>query len=319
MASIKDIAKKLNLSVATVSYALRDDKKISEATKAKVTACAKELNYIYNPIASVMQGQDSKIIGVLIHDFGGNFFGDVLQGIRLELENYGYEMVVSSSLKSFEMLLHNFFDGAIIFSDRIDSKKLEEFCARNYPLVFMDREYLGQNISSVTYDNFQGVQIACEILKQVNHKLIYVLLGNDSNFDANQRKQALITMLPSLSNVELVDGDFTQECGYKFALDYQIESLDCAVLCFNDEMLLGVYRAINDKKKIGKSISLIGFDNIDLLAYLNPPLSSIGIDRQKWGQVSAQQLVSQLQGNNTLNKKMEVKMNEGKSINQLSE
>lgn len=315
MASIKDIAKHLNLSVATVSYALRDDVKISEKTRLRVKQAAKELNYIYNPIASVMQGQHSKIIGVLIHDFGGNFFGDVLRGIRQELESCGYEMIVSSSVTSFEMLLHNFFDGAIIFSDRILQEQMDEYSKRRYPLVVMDRVYASDTISSVTLDNKMGVKIAYDKIISSNKQKLYVLTGPNQNFDANERMLALQVLLANTTlDISWENGDFTQECGYEFAKRVSLESKDCAVLCFNDEMLLGIYQAIQNKDIIGKQLALLGFDNIDILAYLSPQLSSVGVDRFRWGQVSAKTLVAKLQGETKQNIRIEVKLNNGKSI-----
>lgn len=315
MASIKDIAKQLDLSVATVSYALRNDKKISEKTRMRVQQAAKEMNYIYNPIASVMQGQHSKMIGVLIHDFGGNFFGDVLRGIREELEFAGYEMVVSSSLTSFEMLLHNFFDGAIIFSDRVLEEHMLEFSRRQYPLVVMDRVFESDTISCVTLDNQMGAKIAYDQIILSNKQKLYILAGPVNNFDADERLSAIKALLLNTHlDVEWIPGDFTQKCGYDFAVQYAIENQACTILCFNDEMLLGVYQAIQNKSIISKQVSLLGFDNIDILSYLTPKLSSVGVDRFRWGKISAQTLVSQLKGMPKQNIRIEVKLNDNKSI-----
>lgn len=315
MTSIKDIANQLNVSVSTVSYALRGDTKISEKTRLRVQEAAKRMNYVPNTVARVMQGQGSRIIGVLIHDYGGHFFGDVLQGIRSELEKNGYEMVVSSSISSFRLLLYNFFEAAIILSQDVNEKDIENFIASNHRIVLMDRIMNHDMISCVTIDNEQGVDIAMEKLVAAKHQKMYVLTGPKHNYDARVRLQRVHELMQvSALNIEIIEGDFSFDSGHRFATAYQVESQDCGILCLNDEMAIGVYQAIQEKSIIGKSLSIIGFDNIEILSYLTPRISSIGVDRHAWGRMSAKAILQLLKGEMKGIIKIKVNLNEGNSI-----
>ena len=114
MVGIKDIAKKAGVSISTVSYALNGSSKVTEETRTRIQAIAEELNYVPNMAARTLKRRQTNIIGVYLADYGGSFYGELLEGIKKGLALFDYEMIVCSGKKSHLFIPEKMVDGAII-------------------------------------------------------------------------------------------------------------------------------------------------------------------------------------------------------------
>ncbi|HLU21204.1 MAG TPA: LacI family DNA-binding transcriptional regulator, partial [Bacillaceae bacterium] len=111
MVSIKDIAKQAGVAISTVSYALNGSPKVTEETRAKILAVAKELNYVPNAAARTLKKRKTKIIGAFLTDYGGSFFGELLRGMRKTLNEKGYDLIVCTGKESHRFLPEGIIDG----------------------------------------------------------------------------------------------------------------------------------------------------------------------------------------------------------------
>ena len=171
--NLKQLAKELNLSISTVSKALRDSHEISIATKSAVLAKAKELNYQVNPFASSLRKQKSKTIAVVIPEVVNDFFGPVINGIESVAQEKGYHVLIylthddmQKEVSVIKVLQNGRVDGIMIsLSEQTsDTTHLEQL--KEMPLVFFDRIAEHIDVPKVTTDDFESGMIATEHLIQ---------------------------------------------------------------------------------------------------------------------------------------------------------
>ncbi|WP_210366166.1 LacI family DNA-binding transcriptional regulator [Bacillus sp. REN3] len=295
MVGIKDIAKMAGVSISTVSYALNGSPKVTEETAAKILAIAKELNYVPNAAARSLKKRETKIIGVFLTNYGGAFYGQLLQGIQDALSSKGYELIVCSGKESHRFIPERMIDGAIVLDFSFSSDELIKHADSGHKLVVMDRELDHPNINQVLLDNTAGATLAVDYLIEKGHRKIYAVKGPEGSYDAHQRIIAVRQAVERFADVEYeeIPGDFNKPAG-ELAAEHIVREYTgpAAVFCLNDEMAIGMYNYLaKTEYQIGKDIHIIGFDNIELSQYTQPRLATIDYSERKWGAVSAEHLL----------------------------
>ncbi|MCD4826475.1 MAG: LacI family transcriptional regulator [Acholeplasmataceae bacterium] len=314
MPTIKDVAKKAGVSISTASYALNNLPSVHPETKQRILDAAKSLNYYPNGIARNLKTKKTGNIGVFVYGFSGPIFSDVLEGIRQNLQENGFNIIVSSGKSSENLLNERQVDGAIIFDNNLTDECLKNFASHDFPTFVLDRIIEGKNIYSSVIDN-EGIvyNFIREMVKKGYRDFAYLSGPNDS-FNNNHRydgfKQALKD--ENINDHKYYQGDFTIQGGYQIGQQIGLEEKKPRfVYCANDESAIGLMKALREMKiHVPKDIALAGFDNIYLGEYLTPKLTTIGIDHLKWGKSVAQAL-SDLIKDKKLN---EVKHPEGQII-----
>jgi LacI family transcriptional regulator len=171
--NIKHLAKALDLSISTVSKALRDSHEISAQTKDRVLAKARELNYEVNPFASSLRKQKSKTIAVVIPEVVNDFFGPVINGIESIAQEKGYHVLIylthedmQKEVAMIKLLQNGRVDGIMmsISAQTTDTAHLEELKDKEIPLVFFDRIAQHIDVPKVTTDDHNSSIIATEHL-----------------------------------------------------------------------------------------------------------------------------------------------------------
>lgn len=323
MASIKDIAKKAGVSISTVSYALNGSPKVTEETAAKILAIAKELNYVPNAAARSLKKRETKIIGVFLTNYGGAFYGQLLQGIQDALNSKGYEVIVCSGKESHRFIPERMIDGAIVLDYFFSSKELIRHADAGHKIVVMDRELAHPNINQVLLHNTSGATLAIDHLIEKGHRKIYAVTGPEGSYDATQRIEAVRQAVKRYSDIDYHEllGDFNKPAGEKAAEQIIKEFTEpVAVFCLNDEMAIGMYNYLSKTKyKIGKDVHIIGFDNIELTQYTQPRLATIDYSERKWGAVSAEHLLKLIANEPAENERIYVTLIPGESVQNISE
>ncbi|MEH7886672.1 LacI family DNA-binding transcriptional regulator [Bacillus sp. JJ1609] len=318
MAGIKDIAKRAGVSISTVSYALNGSPKVTEETAAKILAIAKELNYVPNAAARSLKKRETKIIGVFLTNYGGAFYGQLLQGIQDALSSKGYEMIVCGGKESHRFIPERMIDGAIVLDFYFSSEELLKHAEAGHKIVVMDRELEHPNINQVLLHNTSGATLAIDHLIEKGHRKIYTVTGPEGSYDATQRIGAARQAVNRYKDIVYreIPGDFNKPSGEKAAEQIVSEYTEpVAVFCLNDEMAIGMYNYIaKTKYEIGKHIHIIGFDNIELSQYTNPRLATIDYSEQKWGAVSAEHLLKLLANEPVENERIYVTLIPGDSV-----
>lgn len=322
MASIKDIAKLAGVSISTVSYALNGSNKVTEETTARILKIANELNYVPNAAARSLKKRQSNIIGIFLTDFNGNFYGELLQGVKETLNRFNYDLIVCSGLQSHRMIPERLIDGAIILDETFSNEELLKYAEHNHKLVVLDRELNHMNINQVLLDNKAGSTLAMDYLLEQGHNKIYAITGPKGSYDANQRllpvKQA-VERNPHIEFIE-IHGHFDKASGQAAAKQIADQYTEpAAVFCLNDEMAIGLYNELKDNTAliIGKHIHPIGFDNIELSQYVTPRLATIDYSMRKWGALASEQLLKMIEGKSIDHERIYVTLIKGDSVNRV--
>ncbi|GKS12154.1 LacI family transcriptional regulator [Paenibacillus chitinolyticus] len=318
MVSIKDIAKKAGVSISTVSYALNGSPKVTDETCARILAIAKELNYTPNAAARTLKKRESKIIGVFLTDFSGPFYGHLLQGIKEYLNGHDYELIVCSGSQSHRFLPERMIDGAIILDAAFTDEELLQHADRGHKIVVLDRELIHPNINQVLLDNKAGANLAADYVLEKGHRKLYVVAGPQDSYDSDKRLHAVRQTVGRYKDVDCTElpGSFDKESGEKAArCILEAYKEPAAVLCLNDEMAVGVYNTLAESDyRIGEHIHIIGFDNIELSAYVSPRLATIDYSKHKWGALAAEQLLKLIAGEKVEHERIYVTLVRGESV-----
>lgn len=187
-ASLKDIAKKLNISTTTVSWVLSDQgtqKRISKATQDKIWECARELNYRPNLLARGLHTGITGTIGLILPSISDSFYSQVAKVIETEAENYGYTLMIGSSESEIErenriiqMFKSKQIDGLIIAPTKYSKKEISLLCTESYPFVLFDRYFEDLDTNYILINN---EECSYELVRRLildGNKKIAILLTN---------------------------------------------------------------------------------------------------------------------------------------------
>lgn len=316
--TIKQIAKKANVSIATVSRALSGDSKVRPATKKLVLKFAKQLNYNPNIIARNFVRGKSNIIGLVLPDISDEYFSEIIRSIDDTSYLNGYYTMVMSSHENRSltesintMMNSGIVGGFILLIPFINSEIKKVLNSGNIPFVLISGDDNIGDFDVVTTDNYQSAFRMVEFLVKKGYKKIAHISGPPENNDAFLRKKGFRDAC-SKYKVEvrkswLVNGNFTMESGELVCTKLLNEKEKPEVIfAANDMMALGCYKAIHSKgMKIPADIAIAGFDDILISEYANPALTTIRVDTDRIGKVAAERLIEKMIGtvNNVIKKK----------------
>jgi len=317
--TLKQIARELDVSISTVSKALRNSKEISEDTKQKVQAFAKLYNYRPNNIALSLKNRKTKTIGVIIPEIVHHFFSKVIRGIELVANNLGYNVIVGLSNESFskevinmEMLANGSIDGFILSISKEtlqqqDYHHFKETINQGMPIVMFDRVSNEINCDKVIVDDVKGSKKAVEKLLANGCKNIAIVTTKDYVTVGRYRTRGYLRALEEhniIVNPNLilkVDDELVSEDHFEI-LEKEIEQLfnlnkDIdAVFAVNE---LYAIAAVKVARKFGKQIpddiQVIGFTDGVLSKHAIPSLTTVSQHAQKMGEKSAQLLIDRLE------------------------
>lgn len=303
MAGIKDIARQAGVSISTVSYALNGSPKIPDSTRKRIQKIADELNYTPNRAARTLKNQTTRTIGVFLQNYGGQFYSEMIDGMNTMLAEANYDLIVCCGARSHHFIPERMIDGAMILDSSFKTEEILDYAQSGRKIVVLDRILHHQNVSQVLLDNRHGISLAlAHLCHSSSFKNLYLLTGPDHNYDSAERMNAVKGFLKDSDykgHHTVIQGDFTNKSGRAAAK--QIEQCfgnePLSILAMNDEMALGIYEYFQKKKKrIGKDISIIGFDNDMFCQYLSPQLTSVSYSKYEWGYTAAESLVQLIEG-----------------------
>ncbi|MEZ0536469.1 LacI family DNA-binding transcriptional regulator [Caldicellulosiruptoraceae bacterium PP1] len=308
--TIKDVAKKANVSIATVSHVINNTKYVSEELRTKVISAMNELNYTPNSVAKRLRSKKSNIVAlivpVLVDDTSSLFFMTIAQGIENTLKKHGYSVMLSNSNEELErekelIKLFNtqMIDGLIIAPTKDDHNFMNEILDGSYPVVFIDRMPKGYLCDCVLSDNFKGSYEAVHTLIKRGHKKIGFISGSLGITTSDERidgyKRAIIN-----NNLELIYslikiGDANFENGYKFAQELVENEGATALFVANNVMTNGALKYLNDNNiKVPNEVGIIGYDDYQWTQITNPPLSIVKQYPYEMGVKAAEVLLNKI-------------------------
>lgn len=300
--TIKDVAKKANVSIATVSYSINGSPRISEATREHVLKVASELNYVANNNAKQLKQKKSNAIGLFFNSWFGPIYSELVKGIEQACHQNGYDLVACSVYGNESSTAHKYIrdrmvDGAIVLTNSFDDNFIKSVANKDFPVVVLDREVSGPHIYNILIDNFGGAFSATKALINAGCEEIYYFGGPADSYDAQKRFDGYISALGYYKiNVDqslLIEGDFTERSAYTKMKELIEEGKQPkAVFASNDEMAIGIIRAAKEKGiVIPEQMKLIGFDDIQMAELMIPRLSTISHQKVGMGELAAKTLI----------------------------
>ncbi len=308
--TIKHLAEELNITTATVSRALNNHPRISEATKKTVLALADKMNYRRNRIASSLRSGKTHTIGVIIPSAEINFFGSVVHGIESIANEKGYNILLYQSneeaeyeRKAIDTFSDVQVDGVLasIAKDTRDISHYLELKKKGIPLVFFDRSVNMVSIPSVMVDDFKGGYMATEHLLQQGYKRIAHISGQQHLKIFKDRlegyKYALHAAGMEVEESFIYSGNVSIQAG-KDAMEYYYSLVQPpdGIFAVEDFTALGVIKAAREKNiKIPYELGVIGFANESFDEHITPSLSSIDQQTVLMGREAFKLLLDQIE------------------------
>ena len=289
-ATIKDIAKVLNISPAAVSKALHNDSRISTKTKEAVKKVAKELNYQPNHLASALRKGKSKLVGVIVPKTNSNFFSSVIQNIEEVLNKEGYNIIITQSNESFkkecdniDTLLFTQVDGIIasMANETIDLDYYEKIKSKGIPLILFDRGENDLNVDYIGINDYNSSHMIVEHLVQQGCKRIAHIGGYRRTRIFNNRIKGYIDAIKKhhlpIDDELLIESNLTIDDGReKMTQLLALENRPDAVYAASDYAALGALQILNENHiNIPENIALVGFGNEPFTSMVTPTITSI--------------------------------------------
>ena len=311
--TIKDLALRLNISVSTVSRALRNAADVNPKTKEKVQMLADELDYEPNALAKSLVQKRTHIIGIIVPKLDMQFFASAIRGVQEEAYNRGYNVLIAQSNENYELEVDNLqsmvtsrLDGLIVSLSRKtkDFSHFDKVIRRSIPLVLFDRATKNVDSSKVLADDIEGAYAATEHLIEQGYKRIAHIAG-PKNLEITQRRlkgfyDAMRTNNMEIENDYIIHCNLTNEdANLKARRLMSLPKPPDAIFAVNDPVAIELMKVI---KEIGLNmpfhVGVVGFNNEPISELLTPKLTSVNIPSQKMGHNAAQILIDQIEDDN---------------------
>ncbi|MFA9397640.1 MAG: LacI family DNA-binding transcriptional regulator [Clostridiaceae bacterium] len=308
--TIKDVAKKANVSVATVSRILNNLPGYSETTKIKVDKIIKELDYHPNSIARGLANKNIKTIAILLPEVSTTFFSEIYKGMEKMAYTQGYSLLICSTgingIKTEEyisILKQRQIDGVIITSSPITEKDYNSIKTLDIPCILIATMSYKYQFPYVKINDTHAAYAATEYLIKKGHKKIAMISGNKDDFISGTTrvlgfKRAHIDYNIKLDESLIEYGDFSFDSGI-LAMDNLLMTKKnefTAVFAASDDMAIGALNsAYNNNIKIPTDLSIIGYDNTQLAKMSIPPLTTIAQPFFEMGYKSVEKLINMIE------------------------
>ena len=286
--NIAEIAKRANVSTATVSRAINQSGPVKAATARKVWRAISELNYYPNSHARALVSGRSRLIGLIVSDITNPFFPELIRSFETQASQQQYDLLFTSTdyltsrmTTCLRRMLERKVDGVAMMTSEMDMSLIKELGRRGVPLVFMDVGQVGPKMSHVAIDYANGVKQAVDHLVALGHKQIGFISGPLDLHSARTRRQAFLDAVRghglSPDKRLIREGTHTAEGGQKaMAAILRLSRHPTAVVSSNDWTAIGALHAIHAAGlRVPSDISLVGFDDIPLVSYTNPSLTTV--------------------------------------------
>jgi LacI family transcriptional regulator len=303
--TIRDVAKKAGVSVATVSRYINRNTPVSPKVAKRLEKVMAELKYVPRAAARNLASRKTRVIGFLLTNMDNDFFAPLLNGIEKTVRKEGYNLLVatyhSDNRDSIPPAIgpHN-TDGLLVFADSLPDEDLAKLHETEFPMVLIHRTPPASLLlPSVTVENKSAAYRLVEhLIVQHNKRRILFLRGPMHQQDSYWRETGYRSALeahgiPFDEDLILV-GDFEREIAYnalkKFVEDEKHVEFD-AVFAGDDNAAIGVINALNEHGyRVPENIPVVGFDDLSLSAFLTPPLTTVRAPTETVGRVAAERL-----------------------------
>jgi len=306
---IQQVARRAGVSTATVSRTINNPSLVSPQTAKRVWKAIEALRYYPNTQARSLVSGRSRMLGLIVSDITNPFFPELIKGFEDVAIHHGYEILISSTnYDSARMaicvrrMLERKVEGVAIMTSEMDDRLVDQFAHRNVPMVFLDVGPPGDRTSNIVVDYAMGINEAVDHLLSLGHRRIGFIGGPPGLKSARIRRDAFLRSLGHHGvdlGAPLVEaGDHTVDGG--LAAMTRVLGSKCAptaMLASNDLTAIGMLRGVRRAGLVvPQDISIVGFDDIRLAEFTEPPLTTVRLSRQELAERAFHALLSNLDG-----------------------
>lgn len=302
--SIADVAQKAGVSKQTVSRVINDRPDVAPETRKRIKALIRSMGYTPDPIARSMKGR-THTLGCITPNLSDFNFSAIVQAAQLKARQHGYFILTGSAQSEIDVppllneMIDRRVDGLLVINPRDDNRyqHLLQVIEAEIPMVYIKNTPVNEQVSAVVLDDFTGGYLATQYLISLGHRSIVTILGPENE---ECTKERLAGFTKALHDVEaepdhrlILHGDWSAESGKSVIvklLAYQVSFT--AIFAQNDRMALGAMRALREAGiRIPQDISVVGYDDLPLTSFMDPPLTTVHQPIERFGQVGVQLLL----------------------------
>jgi len=307
--SIREVAARAGVSVATVSNVLNRPDIVARATRDRVNASIRELGFVRNESARQLRAGRSRTIGLVVLDVANPFFTDLARGVEDEANKAGLAVILCNSddqdrkeKRYLELLEEHRVQGVLITPVVGAGSRLARLQRRGTPVVLVDSRSPSRGQCSVAVDDVLGGDLAVTHLLEGGHQHIAFISGPRSIRQVADRYEGALRALDRAGlreeDLHVIDvGALNVAAGQKAGAEIAAQPAadrPTAVFCTNDLIALGVLQEMTRHRiRVPEEISLIGYDDIDFAAAAAVPLTSVRQPRQQLGRTAARMLLEE--------------------------
>lgn len=277
-ATIRDVAKRAQLSVATVSRALNGFENVSEAARVRIADAVKELGYVPHAGARSLSLARNNAIGVVLPDLHGEFFSEIVRGMDREASRRGYLLLLSNLHAGSEQAanalraMRGRVDGLVVMAPHLGAAELSAALPKGLPAILINTRDGPDHQPAIHLDNAAGVRAVVEHLAGLGRKRLLHIAGPAKNIDAQERADAFREAVTAHGlHGEIVEGDFEVESAEKAVARLLANGMNFdALFAANDNMAIGALEALRAAgKSVPGDVAVVGFDDIPLARHLD--------------------------------------------------
>jgi LacI family transcriptional regulator len=304
---MRDVAERAGVSVTTVSHVINQTRPVSDELRERVLAAMDELGYQPNRLARSLRRGHTHTVGMIVPDSTNPFFAEVARGVEDTSFEQGYSVILCNSDGNLDkevfytnVLAERRVDGILFVAAGISTEQIRDLQARRMPVVVVDREIPDVAVDSVLTDNARGGKLATRYLMDLGHRCIGCIVGPSDVTPSAERvtgyRQALDESGIPVDDALIVKGDFQYEGGYQAARQLlTIDDPPTAIFACNDLMAVGAISAAAEMgRRIPADISVVGFDDVRLASFANPPLTTVAQPKYEMGVIAATMLLERM-------------------------
>lgn len=303
--TIRDVAKKAGVSVATVSRYINRNTPVSPEVSERLEQVMNEMKYVPHAAARQLASRKTHVIGLLLTNMHNDFFAPLLNGIEQVVRDKGYNLLVATyhadghNTPPPPIGPHN-TDGLLVFADSLLDDDLMELNANGFPMVLIHRTPPSSlPLPSVTVENKTATHnLVNHLIIEHHKKRILLMRGPNHQEDSYWRESGYKSALDAngipFDDDLVLDGDFEREIAYNALNQFLGNGRNIAfdaVFAGDDDAAIGVINSLQEHGyRVPEDIAVVGFDDLRLSAFLSPPLTTVRAPTEKVGRIATERL-----------------------------
>lgn len=294
---ILDVAHEAGVSKSTVSRVLNQSTSVDPETRRRVLEAARKLNFYPNASAQRLARGKSDFFGLLISDIENPVFAEMIKGFERAAAAKGYNLFLCATNydpqrmeSAVRKMIENGVRGVAIMTSSATEDIAQQLAVRQISVVVVDLEVTRRHVGSITIDYYGGVSQAVEHLAQLGHKKIAFLSGPDERRSARRYRETVLKVLAEhrVTLQQIIECDQTLEGGRAAVWKMSAHSDGpTALICINDLTAIGAMSALRELGiRVPGQVSVLGCEDIYMARFVNPPLTTVKLDRSSLGKMA---------------------------------